>query len=114
MDPYANMQEQAELASGIAHRDRTADEILDDAVRLAELVLALAEWLEKGGFPPFQEQPRGPMSLAQGMALARRVGPDTSHFNVVVGPFDLPDGYVQATFDDGFTCGISREGDVSS
>ncbi len=49
MDPDANWEEQKKLAARI-NDDR--DWVKDDARRLAELVLALDEWLKKGGFPP--------------------------------------------------------------
>lgn len=58
MDPNANMREQRELAESIAagfdDDDNPPD--MDDARRLAELVLALDEWLSKGGFRPSRWQ----------------------------------------------------------
>lgn len=70
MDPVANLKEQRELASQIiAETDRlnddggnipqefyddgSVDAMLDDAERLAELVVALDEWRRKGGFDPY-------------------------------------------------------------
>jgi hypothetical protein len=53
MDPTATMAEQLDLASSIIsdhERGRPVSE--HDAVRLAELVLALDEWLRRGGFHP--------------------------------------------------------------
>jgi hypothetical protein len=53
MDPTANLAEQLLLANslldGLTDSGRAAE-------RLAELVLALNEWLAKGGFPPEQWQ----------------------------------------------------------
>lgn len=53
MDPNANLAEQLRLARGIqACADDGAPIDVDDATRLAELVLALDEWLRNGGFRP--------------------------------------------------------------
>lgn len=42
-------------------------------------------------------------------------GREPSSILITPEPFDLPAGYVMVTFQrSGFTCGISREGDVSS
>jgi hypothetical protein len=49
MDPDANLKEQLEIAKAIA--DGTY-EGSDDAERLAELVLALDEWIKSSGFLP--------------------------------------------------------------
>lgn len=49
MDPEANYAEQLRIAEMI---DGDNGWGLDDARRLAELVLALHGWVEKGGFPP--------------------------------------------------------------
>lgn len=51
MDPDENLKEQKELAEQIiGDRSFTVDAV--DAHRLAELVLALDEWVSKGGFLP--------------------------------------------------------------
>jgi hypothetical protein len=55
MDPNANLKEQLELAKAmiVAYEDSESNGIdQDDANRLAELVLALHEWLGNGGFKP--------------------------------------------------------------
>jgi hypothetical protein len=58
MDPNANWEELLQIATTIiaaeeacseADIDRSGDA---DAIRLAELVLALNEWIQKGGFLP--------------------------------------------------------------
>jgi hypothetical protein len=53
MDPENNLQKQLQLAKNILrcarHRGRDAEE-------LAELVLALDEWLSQGGFRPSRWQ----------------------------------------------------------
>ena len=48
MDPNANLLEQLRLARKLVDDDAPSD----DAQRLAELVLALDEWLQRGGFMP--------------------------------------------------------------
>jgi hypothetical protein len=53
MDPNANLEEQRQLAERMLrdrYHGRSVDR--DDAERLAELVLALDEWLKRGGFMP--------------------------------------------------------------
>lgn len=53
MDPNENLREQLELAQKLRD-DFSLDDLQVDraAMRLAELVLALDEWLRKGGFYP--------------------------------------------------------------
>lgn len=53
MDPDANLDEALELAVVL---ERYED---DDARRLAELVLALNEWISRGGFLPAAWQRKG-------------------------------------------------------
>ena len=59
MDPIANLKEQIELALQIQSRtdgESYPDYCYDaanDAERLAELVIALDEWIRKGGFSPW-------------------------------------------------------------
>ncbi len=52
MDPNANLKEQRELAEFILSHNITLTDDVDKADRLAELVLALDEWISKGGFLP--------------------------------------------------------------
>jgi hypothetical protein len=52
VDPDANLKEQLELADSINKSAESGFESPDDAWRLAELVLALDEWIKKGGFLP--------------------------------------------------------------
>jgi hypothetical protein len=55
MDPTANLREQLKLANRLAMgtaRNDSPEARLDDAIRLADLVLALDQWLTKGGFSP--------------------------------------------------------------
>jgi hypothetical protein len=53
MDPNANLKETLELAEAItAASDNEQPINEDDAVRLAELVIAMNEWMQKGGFCP--------------------------------------------------------------
>lgn len=53
MDPDANLNEQLETALAITHAiDAGREPNPADAERLAELVLALDEWMRKGGILP--------------------------------------------------------------
>lgn len=52
MDPDANLAEQLQLAKKIADSEETGFDHHDEAWRLAELVLALDEWIKQGGFLP--------------------------------------------------------------
>lgn len=54
MDPNANLAEQQLLAARILDGDDYVDS--GDAVRLAELVQAMDEWIKKGGFLPTEWQ----------------------------------------------------------
>jgi len=60
MDPDANLKEQLELARKITDVSLpfwgSVEEMCYDVNRLAELVLALDEWIKKGGFLPQQWQ----------------------------------------------------------
>jgi len=53
MDPDANLSEQRRIAEQIVENGAID---ADRAERLAELVLALDEWLKKGGFLPARWQ----------------------------------------------------------
>ena len=59
MDPNANLKEQRDTAwlicSGIDHM--TADQLQTNALHLAQLVIALDEWLRNGGFLPERWKP---------------------------------------------------------
>lgn len=52
MDPNANLEEQLELASELLNDELTPEESALKGERLAELVEALASWLETGGSLP--------------------------------------------------------------
>jgi len=58
MDPDANLKEQLQLAAALEDVDydqldeNSKEAAISDACRLAELVLALDEWISKGGFLP--------------------------------------------------------------
>lgn len=53
MDPNANLKEQLDLANGIMKVwDDGAYPAPEDAARLSELVVALDEWIRKGGILP--------------------------------------------------------------
>lgn len=48
MDPNANLAEQRRIVANMVDGHITDE----DALRLAELVIALDEWISKGGFLP--------------------------------------------------------------
>lgn len=52
MDPNANLQEQVMIARHLADDDYPTHELANRATRLAELVLALDEWISRAGFLP--------------------------------------------------------------
>lgn len=52
--------------------------------------------------------------IAQAGAIANLIDQRGEPTTRIDEPFDLPPGYVMLTFDDGFTCGIAPNGDVSS
>lgn len=54
MDPTANLKEQLELAREFVDETVRYPDQLENAERLSELVLALDEWIRKGGFLPEQ------------------------------------------------------------
>jgi hypothetical protein len=52
MDPNANLAEQRRIVARINEEQYSAKDLIYDAIRLAELVQALDEWIAKGGFLP--------------------------------------------------------------
>lgn len=53
MDPNENLRQQLAISTRILQQEALPDvEQSPDVVRLAELVIALNEWMEKGGFCP--------------------------------------------------------------
>lgn len=66
MDPIANLKEQRRLAAQIldvesqdweiGQADVARDAVLRDSLRLAELVQALDEWMQHGGFSPWRDE----------------------------------------------------------
>jgi hypothetical protein len=52
MDPNANLAEQQRLAERITRAADRGAVNLHDAIRLAELVMALDSWIRCGGFLP--------------------------------------------------------------
>ena len=55
MDPNENLKQQLELAGAILHlyHQDSGYDATEDAVRLAELVQALNDWIQRGGYIPF-------------------------------------------------------------
>ncbi len=62
MDPHANLAEQLRLARDIIaledHETADTERAADMGARLAELVLALHEWQQAGGFSPYAKVQR--------------------------------------------------------
>jgi hypothetical protein len=57
MDPLANVKEQRELANKLVEHSGDLDlDYMTDVERLAELVLALDEWRQRGGYDPYTNQ----------------------------------------------------------
>lgn len=129
MDPDANLEAALERAREIIalidSATSDADERLDNTVKLvglanelAELVVALDEWLGKGGFLPAAWSkvawPNG-VTLAQAIVLGSKVKAlDTMH--VTMGGQGLnADEYLYVSYtNDPFVLGIDREGRASS
>lgn len=69
MDPKANIKEQRELARWLEAHDSATVGYLAKAERLAELVVALAEWEAKGGFKPAEERKPDPLLMVVDIRL---------------------------------------------
>lgn len=52
MDPDENLREQWEIAHRLTEKPQNTERDLEDAERLAELVLALDTWITNGGALP--------------------------------------------------------------
>lgn len=120
MDPHANLEEQLAISGSVL---ATEDEWPDEAVRLAELVVALHEWRRGGGFDPYlpalQEDafPNHVQAIALGRFLRGRFSlRDPSMRRAVVsrGGAGLPDTYLHVLFNDGYEGGVDFEGRVST
>lgn len=113
MDPDANLERLLELARALADLDPVeSSEETEQAIELAHTVIALHDWLAKGGFLPKDWD----LGRNQGTALLRlikeRGTPRYAHVN---DPNEwMMAGYVLVTFPDGFDCGIAPDGSVSS
>lgn len=128
MDPDANLEAALERAREIikkidgANDDGTLDadareSVVNLANELAELVVALDEWLGNGGHLPrvwSKVAWQNGVTLAQAITLGGKVKPgDTMH--VTVGGAGLPDTYLYVSYTlDSFVLGIDREGRGSS
>jgi hypothetical protein len=123
MDPHANVVEATSIAHALLARLDSHDNLGDtenDAVRLAELVIALHEWRTAGGFDPYATDPNAPVANPQANALLERVKRNAKDAasHVLYEPFGLPKGYVLVREWSGgqyrFECGIAPDGSVSS
>lgn len=52
MDPDSNLENQIDIANDILNGNVEEEDLADDAAALAELVVALDEWLRRGGALP--------------------------------------------------------------
>ena len=52
MDPDACLEDALRIANAIVNADELDSDALTDATNLAELVIALNDWLSDGGFRP--------------------------------------------------------------
>jgi len=124
MDPVANMEAQRKLASNIIlawdENEPDYEVIARMGNELAELVEALDFWRQNGGFSPYpaaeiKNRDGGDLpTVAQFAEIRRRMGKRDPAPTIFIEPFDLPAGYVLVRWADGFQCGISRSGQVSS
>lgn len=124
MDPDANLEALLERARTIIQTidagsgegiDR--DVVVDLAGEVAELVVALDEWLRKGGALPNEWSKvawKNGVTLAQASVLGSKVlAEDTMH--VTMGGAGLGSDYLYVTYtNDPFVLGIDREGRASS
>jgi hypothetical protein len=102
------------------HAKNASDDYVDgDAELLTILVDALDNRAPEGYYFGAHEGDGAdfgfwPTGDPQNEALVRMVEQRGTPTHLNVSPFDLPAGYILVRFSDGFTCGISPEGDVSS
>lgn len=125
MDPDANLEAALERAREINElidsRRRldpdALEHVADLASELAQLVVALDEWLGKGGHLPHAWSKvawQNGVTLAQAITLGGKVKPlDTMH--VTMGGAGLSEDRLLVTYtNDKFVLGIDREGSASS
>lgn len=121
MDPLANLNEQRALVVTMLSDNDYIDS--GDAVRLAELVMALDEWRTNGGFDPYLPalEPESVPNHAQAIALGRFLRnafrderPGYRHATVMRGGLGLPDTYVAVRTATGYEGGIDSDGSVST
>lgn len=126
MDPDANIREQLALARAlVTEEERDSSDQATDADRLAELVLALDEWRRKDGYDPYARKANeaqreffdravANMTGEQALRVLRRLRPWDPTPRLLWEPFDQPPGFVEATYADGFSCGIEPDGGSNS
>ena len=66
MDPKANLEEQLRLASKIVEAHEN-DRLVrgQDVARLADLIIALDEWIRGGGFSPWEGAKHGTLGATE-------------------------------------------------
>lgn len=119
MDPDANLESCLERANEVIAEWDTEDDrdFARNAYELAELVVALDEWLKKGGALPNEWSKvawANGVTLAQAITLGGKVlANDTMH--VTMGGAGLGSDYLYVSYtNDPFVLGIDREGRGSS
>lgn len=117
MDPDANLEAMLERARAIIALARVGAEVSDLEIELAELVIALHDWLVKGGALPNEWSKvawANGVTLAQAITLGGKVlAEDTMH--VTMGGAGLGSDYLYVSYtNDPFVLGIDREGRGSS
>lgn len=97
------------LRDAAAELQKLAQEHNDS--RLSDIAATVGDVAQRGRVVPrYDELP----TKEQLNALAPRIREGHMVTMAAARPFDLPEGYLLVAFEDGFTCGIAPNGDVSS
>jgi hypothetical protein len=104
-----------DAAAGCVRGEREVGEEAAEYLRRAHDLINLALAQEPMfGIGDDERRSNALPTAAQFEAIRRRMGAGRPAPTIFLEPFDLPAGYVLVRFTDGFECGISREGEVSS
>lgn len=107
------------LVDGALHSCSRAARELDDEpatllLRAHDLIARAIEYHDVPGSEKFERQATQVPTDVQLDEVRRRMGRTRPAPTIFLEPFDLPEGYILVRFTDGFECGISRDGAVSS